>query len=458
MAPETLSLAPVRRAARAPIHTQPPAPAPDCDANGACLDESYDEYGEDEDDEAEDADADADADADGEAEDVDVAEAEGVNNGVSPIAALTPFEFDHLVVYPQGPVQFDWLIHFKTDWCERCNEAEEVITNVAQVFVDEHAAAAGNQTALESETFVRVGEVDCGWYPSICEQFSAMSYPTIALVTHTDKTVYLYEGDRQHADELNEFVIKRGQGQGLIKFAGTISDSMPQEWTKYTMVRRSPPRPRHLCTVWSAWAPPCPRAPVPPCPRAPVPPCPGSSGGCGSKALVCGLQPPGAKQSVWRVCISRALLVFAALATPLFAHEWPWPLADCRRQLHDHARKIHRDAGVCAGPAHQREKAARRGAAAVACRATARVPPDSWLSALGCRSLPSNRARAPGQLATSARDVAANTRGCCVPCRRAAVLPCCHTSGRGARRPSSWGSCLAVCSCSPCSSFPSPSP
>ena len=75
----------------------------------------------------------------------------------------------------------------------------------------------------DDELFV-FADVDCGWYPEMCTQFSSGSYPAIALVTGTSRKVYMYQGDRESASELTDFIRRRGDGLGLVS---TLPSSPP---------------------------------------------------------------------------------------------------------------------------------------------------------------------------------------------------------------------------------------
>ena len=59
-------------------------------------------------------------------------------------------------------------------------------------------------------------DADCGWYPEMCAQFVSGSFPAIALITGTTRKVYKYEGDRESASELTDFIRRRGDGLGLV--------------------------------------------------------------------------------------------------------------------------------------------------------------------------------------------------------------------------------------------------
>ena len=87
---------------------------------------------------------------------------------------------------------------------------------ICTLYLHRYDEAVQNDSVQKSGPFTSVGEVDCGWYPSICKQFDTLAYPTILLIVHGSHDVYLYEGDRQHADELYEFAKQRGEGQGLV--------------------------------------------------------------------------------------------------------------------------------------------------------------------------------------------------------------------------------------------------
>jgi len=132
------------------------------------------------------------------------------------IVNLTPMSFDDMVIDQNGDAEgVDWLIHFRTDWCERCDDVDET---VAQVY----------ENVEDDELFV-FADVDCGWYPEMCTQFSSGSYPAIALVTGTSRKVYMYQGDRESASELTDFIRRRGDGLGLLPAREGLERTTPQD-------------------------------------------------------------------------------------------------------------------------------------------------------------------------------------------------------------------------------------
>jgi len=133
------------------------------------------------------------------------------------IVALTPMSFDEMVIDQEGEAAgMDWLIHFRTDWCERCDEVDETI-------------AVAYDNVNDDDLFI-FADADCGWYPEMCEQFASGSFPAIALITGATRKVYKYEGDRESASELTDFIRRRGDGLGLLPTKVGLERTTPQDF------------------------------------------------------------------------------------------------------------------------------------------------------------------------------------------------------------------------------------
>jgi len=138
-------------------------------------------------------------------------------NAEMDIVNLTPMTFDEMVIDQTGDAEgMDWLIHFRTDWCERCDEVDETI-------------AVAYENVNDDDLFV-FADADCGWYPEMCAQFVSGSFPAIALITGTTRKVYKYEGDRESASELTDFIRRRGDGLGLLPTKEGLERTTPQDF------------------------------------------------------------------------------------------------------------------------------------------------------------------------------------------------------------------------------------